>query len=214
MQQCLVVNICCIFVYIYEQPSTFTGAYKFDYPSNRKFMKQRILAPVLCLLFAVCMTNCEKAEYKVVTNFKVKLTSLPYEANEVNLNIEKVQVSYGDTSWTDLETPDATYNLLAFQNDADTTISLGKLLATSIVTKLRLTIGAKNSINFGGKLMPLMVDSMSRQVVLTVNKKLNRNVETVTLVFDPAASVFQYESGYTFTPLVTIRQGKPSTQAP
>ena len=170
-------------------------------------MKQKFLIAVFVIFSAVAIIACEKSNFETVTNFKVRLSaSTAFDADEVNIDIEQVQVNYNDTTWVILNTPGQVYNLLDFRNGVDTLIAKGTLPATSVVKQLKLIFGANNSIKVGGKTLPLSITNNQTELTLNVDKKLNRNVEIVTLNFDPSLSVsLSADGGYQFKPVAALK---------
>ena len=170
-------------------------------------MKQSAFLLTIFLLASVIFTGCEKALFETVTTFNVRLTaSSEIAAEQLNVEIKSVEVSYDNNSWETLNTPGQVYNLLEFKGGADTLLAAGSLPATSVVKQMKITFGANNSVKLDGKLLPLTTANNTNTIVLTVEKKLNRIVEKVTLVIDPAASIKQTtEGGFVFAPVASIR---------
>ncbi len=161
---------------------------------------------VLLVLTAV-LDGCSKSNFKVISHLNVRLTSLPYQANEVIVDITQLQVTYdSDTTWQNLATPRKAYNLLQFANNTDTLIASGPVPATSIIRQLKITFGNKSTINKAGKLAALHLIPGRESLILSVNKKMNRFTEVVTLQFDPAASVTYNGNGYpVYFPVITLK---------
>ncbi len=154
------------------------------------------------------LTACDKANLDPVTQLKVRLTDAPINAQQVNVQIKEVRVNLeGDTAWTILNTPAATYNLLDYQNGKDTLIAQGNVHATSTVKELRLILGDSNTIKINNEVFPLSVPVSSLNgYKIIVNKKLNRNIENVILDFDAGLSVIELGKGnYQLNPVIKLK---------
>ena len=170
-------------------------------------MKQKFFIAAIVICSAITIIACEKTNFETVTNFKVRLAaSTAFDADQVNIDIEQVKVNYNDTTWVILNTPNQVYNLLDFRNGMDTLIANGTIPATSVVKQLKLVLGSNNSIKVSGKILPLALADKQTELTLNVDKKLNRNVETVTLSFDPSLSVsLSADGGYQFRPVAVLK---------
>lgn len=209
MQRCLVLNICCIFVYIPPWEYTFISATPYGLVIDKhKFniMKQEFIKWCCCMLATmVVFAGCKKLDYEVLSNINIKLTSSAFDAEQVNISVVSVQANYTDTSWVDLSANRQSYNLLDYQNNLDTSIAKGTLPATSILRKIKIVFGNQNTIKLNGKLIPL-VTSNNPVVVLDVNRKLNRNIEKVVVAINPILCIGINENGlYQFTPVAAIK---------
>ena len=168
---------------------------------KHEFVKWRCCILAILVMFA----GCKKLDYEVVSNINIKLTSLAFDAEQVNISVVSVQANYEDTNWVDLAANRQSYNLLDYQNNLDTSIAKGTLPATSILRKIKIVFGNQNSIMLNGKLIPL-VTTGNPVVVLDVNKKLNRNVEKVVVAINPVLCIGINENGlYQFTPVAAIK---------
>ncbi len=168
-------------------------------------MKLRTVWAISCLIALTGFSSCEKSDYEVNTTFNVRLSSAAYSAEQVNINIQKVQVNVSDKGWVDLTSSGEIFNVRDYQA-SDTLLANGKLPATSIVSQLRLVFGSNNSIKLDGKVLPLSLDSSKAEMLLTVNRKLNRSQETVTVVINPSLSVSKSaEDGWLLNPVATIQ---------
>ena len=170
-------------------------------------MKHKILL-VTFLFVSLAFVSCEKSNYESVTSFKVRLSSGSFNADQFNVNITGARVLYSDkTEWVPLNTPSQLYNVLEFQNGFDTLIAEGTLPATSIVEQLQLVIGSGNTIQLGGKTLPLSTKDPETVLTLVLKKKLNRQVETINLVFDPTLSISPAADGsYQFKPVISLEK--------
>lgn len=171
-------------------------------------MKQKIFSTAFLLLSIFVISSCEKSNYEILTTFHVRLASVPFDTRQLNIDIKQVQVRYSDNpSWVLLKTPEQVYDLSAYENGIDTLIAEGTLPATSIVQQMKLVLGTGNTIRINGKFFPLITTKPETEVILDVNKKLNRKDETVKVVFDPSLSISQTEDGtYQFDPRVVLKK--------
>src|SRR5262245_4141654 len=85
----------------------------------------RYLIP--CAIFMTVAIACNK-DNDTTTDLKISLTDNPYNATEVNVDIEQVRVKFNDDDndtegWVNLNTRAGIYNLLDFQNGIDTLIA-------------------------------------------------------------------------------------------
>jgi len=170
-------------------------------------MKQTTVLLTILLLATVAFTACEKAVFETVSTFNVRLTaSSAFAADQLNVEVKSVEVNYDKSNWKSLSAPGQVYNLLDFRNGNDTLLATGIINATSVVKQMKITFGTNNSLKLGGKFFPLATDNNATTITLMVDRKLNRKVENVTVVIDPAASVKQTaEGGFIFVPVATIR---------
>ncbi len=170
-------------------------------------MKQTTFLLSILLLATVTFTACEKVFFETVSTFNVRLTaSSAFAAEQLNVEVKSVEVNYDKNNWVSLSTPGQVYNLLEFRNSNDTLLAAGTIDASSVVKQMRITFGTNNSLKLGGKLFPVATDNNATSITLMVDRKLNRKVENVTVVMDPAASVKQTaEGGFIFVPVATIK---------
>jgi hypothetical protein len=166
----------------------------------------KLISPALaCMLI---LTACDKANLDPVTQLKIRLTDVPVNAQEVNIHIKEVRVNLAnDTAWTTLNTKAAIYDLLDYQNGKDTLIAEGMLSATSTVKELRLILGDSNTLKINNEVYQLSIPGSSRSgTKITVDKKLNRNIETIVLDFDAALSVVELGKGiYQLNPVIRLK---------
>ncbi len=156
----------------------------------------------------VILTACDKANLDPVTQLKVRLTDAPINAQQVNLHIKEVRVNLvNDTAWIKLNTNAAIYNLLDYKDGKDTLIAQGTIPATYTVKELRLLLGDSNTIKMNNDVYPLSVPSgVQSGIKITVNKKLNKNVETIVLDFDAALSIVEVgKETYQLNPVVKLK---------
>ncbi len=174
-------------------------------------MKTTLLFALLTLTFMGIFYACTKgsAESGSATTFKVNLTDNPLAAQEVNIDLKEVRVNFkeGSEQWFVLKTNSGIYNLLDFQNGADTTIATG-IITEGNITELRLVLGANNSVKMNDVVYPLTIPSGSEtglKIKLGQNFKKG-NEQEVTIDFDAALSVHQTENGtYELKPVLKLK---------
>ncbi len=174
---------------------------------NSQTMKQKWILAVVILLSALTIVACNKTTFESVSKFNVKLASSGALAvDQVNIEVKQVKVNYADTSWVLLNTPRQVYNLLDYKNGLDTVIATGTIPATSVVKQMKLVLGSNNTVMVNGKSFPLLPMDTNNELTLNVDKKLNRFIENVTIVFDPANSVsLALDGSYQLKPSVMIK---------
>lgn len=156
----------------------------------------------------VILTACDKANLDPVTQLKVRLTDAPVNAQEVNVQIKEVRVNLvDDTAWIKLNTNAAIYNLLQYKDGKDTLIAQGNIPATSTIRELRLLLGDSNTIKINNDVYPLSVPvSLQSGYKIIVNKKLNKNVESIVIDFDAGLSVLELGKGtYQLNPVISLK---------
>ncbi|MEO5562573.1 MAG: DUF4382 domain-containing protein [Chitinophagaceae bacterium] len=168
-------------------------------------MFTRMLAISILLL---AFNACKKDESSGKTDLKIRLTDNPYNATEVNVDIQQVRVNLRDDSsgWTDLNTHAGVYNLLDLQNGIDTLLAQG-LIPTGTLKEVRFVLGANNSIMIGSTLYPLTIPSGSESgLKIKLNKQLNAGVDSLVIDFDAALSILQTGTGeYKLKPVLKIK---------
>ena len=166
-------------------------------------MKSKLIAifSFSALLFSI---SCKKESGSTTLN--VKLTDAPAMYDEVNIDIREVSIKTDDdsSSWVSLPTTAGIYNLLEYQDGADTLISQAVLTGTAI-KEVRLVLGSENTIKVGSEIYPLTIPSGSESgLKIKMNKTLNGGIDYLTLDFDAALSVRQEISGYKLRPVIRI----------
>ncbi|MBA2762976.1 MAG: DUF4382 domain-containing protein [Segetibacter sp.] len=164
------------------------------------------------ILFAlgslVVLTNCDKKNLEPVTQLKIRLTDVPVNAQEVNVHIKEVRVKFAnDTTETTLNTKEAIYNLLDYQDGKDTVIAQGNLSATNTIREIRVILGDNNTLKINSEVYPLNIPvNLRGGTKIIVNKKLNKNIESVVLDFDAALSVVELGKGnYQLNPVIKLK---------
>ena len=130
---------------------------------------------LLTVFVTVVFISCSKNQSDKTTTVKVRLTDNPFNAEEVNVDIQQVRVKFSDDSihgWTDLATHAGVYDLLGLQNGVDTLLAVGTI-PTNVVKEIRFVLGANNSIKVAGIIYPLTIPSGSESgLKIKVNKQL------------------------------------------
>src|SRR5688572_28869066 len=161
------------------------------------------LAGLAIFIFVAC-----NKDGNTTTDLRIHLTDAPYNASEVNVDIQQVRVNFRDdsTGWVDLETNAGIYNLLDFQHGIDTVIA-NTVVPTGTVKEIRFVLGSQNSIMIDSVVYPLTIpSSASSGLKLKLNKKLNAGLDTLVIDFDAALSIFQEGTGdYKLKPVLKIK---------
>ncbi|UYQ91449.1 DUF4382 domain-containing protein [Chitinophaga horti] len=154
--------------------------------------------------------SCKKEENKS-TDLRIRLTDAPYDASEVNVDIEQVRVKFSDDNsdtegWIDLATTAGIYNLLDYQNGVDTLLAHA-VVPTGRLREIRLVLGSDNSIKIGTNVYPLTIPSGSSSgLKIKLDKNLRPDLDSVIVDFDAALSIFQEGTGdYKLKPVLKIK---------
>lgn len=162
---------------------------------------------VIVVCGAALFAGCDKTNLQPVTQVKIRLAGGPLTAQQVNVQVKQVRVNLSDdTTWITLHTNATSYNLLDYTNGKDTLIAEGNMLATKIIKQLQIVLGDSNTIKTDNQLYPLNLTAGAGTINIVVNSKLNKNIETLTLNFNAAASITETAKGsYQLTPVVTLK---------
>ena len=172
-------------------------------------MKQKIVLSLsLFALSVILLIACSK-DSGSTTQLKVNLTDNPYNATEVNVDIQQVRVNLRDdsTGWVDLDTHEGIYNLLGLQNGVDTLLAQ-VTIPTTTVKEIRFVLGSNNSIKINNVVYPLTIPSGSESgLKIKVNKQLNAGLDSLLIDFDAALSIHQNGTGdYELKPVLKIKE--------
>ena len=168
-----------------------------------------ILSCLLCvtLLFAAC----KKDENSGQTNLTIKMTDNPYNATEVNVDIEQVRVKFSDDNdddngWMNLDTHAGIYDLLKLQNGIDTVLAFGPV-PSGRIREFRFVLGNDNSIMIDNTLYPLTIPSGSSSgLKIKLDKQLHTGSDSLLIDFDAALSILQTGTGeYKLKPVLKIK---------
>ncbi len=166
-------------------------------------------SPLLLALAGLLITiaACQK-ENDGTTDLRIGLTDNPYNASEVNVDILEVRVNLRDdsTGWVNLTTAAGIYNLLDLQNGLDTLIAQG-VIPTGTLKEIRFVLGTDNSIKIDSTVYPLTIPSGSESgLKIKLNKQLNATLDSLTIDFDAALSIYQTGTGeYQLKPVLKIK---------
>lgn len=162
---------------------------------------------LLVSLTIMLFTACEK-EKGGTTTLKIRLTDNPYNATEVNVDIQQVRInlSNDDNGWVDLPTIAGVYNLLDLQNGIDTVLALGPV-PTGTLKEVRFVLGSDNSIVIDNNTYPLTIPSGSESgLKIKLSKQLNASIDSLLIDFDAALSILQTGTGdYKLKPVLKIK---------
>ena len=168
-----------------------------------KFMKMAMPTAIIMSLLMACNKDNDST-----TSLKIKLTDNPYNATQVNVDLQQVRVNFsGDSSgWTDLTTRAGIYNLLDFQNGIDTVIAQ-QVVPTGTLREIRFVLGGRNSIKINDVVYPLTIPSGSSSgLKIKVDKQLRANVDSLIIDFDAALSIHQTGTGdYKLSPVLKVK---------
>jgi hypothetical protein len=165
----------------------------------------RYLIPAALMIGTVIACNKNN---DTTTDLKIRLTDNPYNATEVNVDIQQVRVNFRDdsTGWVNLDTRAGIYNLLNFQNGIDTLIAQ-TTVPTGTLKEVRFVLGSQNSIRIDNNLYPLTIPSGSESgLKIKLNKQLNAHFDSLVIDFDAALSILQTGAGdYKLKPVLKIK---------
>jgi hypothetical protein len=189
-------------------------------------MKMKYLIAIALTMASVTFFACKKEASSEQTNFRVRMTDAPVNADEVNIDLREVQVKYQhaesdsleDNDSTDMEDSSAThgwvkldthagiYNLLDLQNGLDTMIAQGNLPTGQFVKEIRLIVGSNNTIKIDSSVYPLRIPSGAETgLKIKINKKLQASFETVVIDFDAALSIKEENGNYMLRPVLKVK---------
>ena len=145
------------------------------------------------------LSACQKEsnQTKKTTQLKINLTDNPFNADEVNVDIQEVRVNFSDdsTGWQNLDTHKGVYNLLGLQNGVDTLLAASNV-PTGTVKEIRFVLGTENSIMIDSTLFPLIIPSGSESgLKIKLNKQLKPVLDSILIDFDAALSSLQFGTG-------------------
>lgn len=173
--------------------------------------KYFVMIPVVVVAIVITIVSCskDKSGEGNPTTLKVRLTDNPFNAEEVNVDIEQVRVKFSEDSihgWADLATNAGVYDLLGLQNGVDTLLAVGTI-PTNTVKEIRFVLGDSNSIKIAGIVYPLTIPSGSESgLKIKVNKTLQASLDSLLIDFDAALSIHQNGAGnYMLKPVLKIK---------
>lgn len=166
----------------------------------------------LILLFCaslVFLHACDKEDSNATTDLRIRMTDNPFNATEVNVDIEEVKVNFHEDDpegWTTLATNRGIYNLLELQNGIDTLLAQGTVPA-GVLKEVRFVLGSDNSITIDNVNYPLTIPSGSESgLKIKVDKHLQAGIDSLLIDFDAALSIMQTGTGeYKLKPVLKIK---------
>ena len=141
-------------------------------------------------------------------NLNVRLTDGPGDYQQVNVDILEVRIKTADdtSQWLTVPTNSGIYNLLDFQNGADTLIASGPVPAV-LLQEVRLILGPNNSVMQDSILYDLDTPSAEQSgLKIKIDKSLNLPSDSLTLDFDAAKSIVTTGNGkFILKPVIKIK---------
>jgi len=161
------------------------------------------------LLLAIFTFSCkkEKPVTPAPSQFSVRMTDAPGPYTAVNVDIQGVEITGGNSSVT-LNTNTGIYNLLNFSNGLDTLIATGGLTMDK-VQQIRLILGPNNTVVDSGSTHPLTIPSSATSgLKLQVHQDLEPGVAyEILLDFDAMQSIVKNGNGdYHLKPVIRTVQ--------
>lgn len=180
-----------------------------EYPKNNNMKTTTISFFSVIAAVLISVAACQKdSNSSGTTNLKINLTDNPFNATEVNVDLQEVKVNLNDdsTGWVSLNTNAGVYNLLTLQNGVDTLLAAGTI-PTGTLKEVRFVLGSNNSIKIGTVTYPLTIPSGSESgLKIKVNKKLNASIDSLLIDFDAALSIMVTGNGeYKLKPVLKIK---------
>lgn len=167
-----------------------------------------LFVAVVFMLAAGLFIACSKNNDNTTTKLSIRLTDTPYNAQEVNIDIQEVRVNLADdsTGWISLPTNARVYNLLNFQNGIDTALASGTV-PTGNVRELRFILGSNNTIKINNIVYPLTIPSGSESgLKIKIGKNLAASFDSLVIDFDANASIKQTGAGeYKLKPVLKLK---------
>ncbi len=160
------------------------------------------------MLLYMGLNACEELKDPPVdkkhTSIYVKLTDIPGEVEEVNVDVLVVGVIIDD-SLHSLFTNAGIYNLLDYAGVKDTIIASRKI-PVGYLSQIRLVLGENNSIKIDGKYYDLKAPSASESgLKLNVHEELYYGVTyTYILDFDVDKSIVEAGGKYLLKPVIQV----------
>ena len=170
-------------------------------------MKIKILLLVIAVLF-LGFYSCEELQDPPIdknhVSLFIRLTDLPSEVEEVNIDLLVVGVIVNDTLHS-LFTNAGIYNLLDYAGDTDTIIG-SKRIPVGYLSQIRLVLGNNNTIKVNGEYHDLKPPSASESgLKLNVQKDLEYGITyTYLLDFDAEKSIVQAGEKYLLKPVINV----------
>lgn len=172
-------------------------------------MRKSLFAFAAVVMFPGLFIACNKQDSgNGTTDLRVNLTDAPYDAQEINVDIQQVKVNFDNDTlgWVSLPVNAGIYNLLAFQGGVDTLLANGPV-PTGRLNQLRFVLGSNNSIMIDSVVYPLRVPSGAESgLKIKVNRQLASSMDSLTIDFDAGLSIHQNGlNDYILRPVLVVR---------
>ncbi len=172
-------------------------------------MKNYIKMKNYILPFALIMILISSACNRDNASMEVRMTDAAGEYDKVNIDIQGISVKFEkDTAkWVELTANKGVYDLLMFQNGITTVVATGNSLPKTTVKEIRFVLGTNNSVVVQGVSYPLVLSSQDESgLKIKISKKLEKNLNTVTIDFDAAQSIVKENNGiYRLKPVLKLK---------
>jgi hypothetical protein len=166
------------------------------------------LAVISTIILVACTKSGTGDNEAPNSNFRVKLTDAPYDAQQVNVDIREVRINYTNDTlpWTTLQTNARVYDLLKLQNGRDTVLSSATLPGGTI-NQIRFILGPNNTIMIDSVIYPLSIASGDESgLKININKKLRTGMDSVLIDFDAEKSIIKTGNGqYRLKPVLKLK---------
>ncbi len=153
------------------------------------------VAAILMLLLLGCKK--ENSGNKGKQKIQVFLTDNPVNFQAVNINIQKVEVKIEVDSggverefWESLQIRPGMYNILNFRNGVDTLLAQG-FVTTGEIKKLRITLGAGNSVVVDNVTYPLTLKKPEVIIDIDDISEINASEFKIHIDFDACGSIIR-----------------------
>ncbi|MBK8969742.1 MAG: DUF4382 domain-containing protein [Saprospiraceae bacterium] len=169
--------------------------------------KNPLLLLIGVLLFVAWACEKDNSSTTGKTVLTVRLTDGPGDYQQVNVDIRDVRLKMADdtSQWLSLATNAGIYNLLDFQNGADTIIATGPAPA-NVLKEVRLVLGPENSVMVDSILYDLETPSAEQSgLKIKIDKNLGLVLDSLTLDFDAEKSILKTGNGkFILKPVIKV----------
>lgn len=168
-------------------------------------MKRYLLLSLLAgtLFFGACKDETENTPE---SHLSVRMTDLPGNYDEVNIDLKGVEVTGAGGSSVTLNVNPGIYNLLDFANGLDTLIASGDVPAGE-VSQIRLILGGNNTVMVDSVVYPLATPSAQQSgLKLQIHETFAAGVSYALLLdFDANQSVVDHgNNSYSLKPVIRV----------
>ena len=181
-------------------------------------MNKNILS-ILTLLLVLFAVSCSKNDPSInATRLRISLTDAPLSSNngeviitELNVNIEKIEVSMVDSvdssieNWITLTHKGELHNILALTNGRQKQI-VDQYFPTGVLRQLRITFGDNSNMKANGVMRDVILDPSAKDgIVFDVNANLYANyISNIILDLNAALSLFEDNGNFIFNPSIRV----------